>query len=588
MSVGRSRAPLVGLLACILLAGITPGTGATMSASAANLTNLVAAGVLTSPTGLTGSESGGAATLTWTAAQPNGNGNGNGYAISGVNNGSSSTCPSAAASYTTYVGSTASTTYTDSSSSLHSGAGGTYVCYLVQTGYNPAGGPPWASVPIWTSTNTLASVAVQLPSGAPTISSWAYCDQDGVVLPSTADWSIQLPRYIIYAQVTGSGISSVSAKVGQAGSAPFATPALSASSGTCAGATYNYTSGLQTYSGPNITLGTNHIYVDIIATGAGGTAESNATLSGNVSVDNGTAQPSSLSQKGAGSGRIAVSWTVPTSSGSSGLAGYLLKVYSGTNASGTPLLTATFAPGTNAYTYQGVAGSTYSFSVENATNAGLNSSITNLNNITAPAALLVQQNSLFTASGGATSVATTWPAATTSGNLLVALVGLCSSTVTPTMPAGWILAAGQVNGSSSARIFYYPAAPSFAAGTSVTADNAGNKVCSAIVIAEFSGVAGTVDVSGSASGTGASMSVSSASAATQASDLAVAGVFAYNTAVQPFTQGTGWTDAGNTGAAGKSTAEDLEYQVQGAPAVVTATDAWPNSDPYSAVVVAFK
>src|SRR5439155_6707488 len=39
---------------------------------------------------------------------------------------------------------------------------GTYVCYLVQTGYSPAGGPPWASAPAWTSLDTLPAVAARI------------------------------------------------------------------------------------------------------------------------------------------------------------------------------------------------------------------------------------------------------------------------------------------------------------------------------------------------------------------------------------------------------------------------------------------
>ena len=42
------------------------------------------------------------------------------------------------------------------------GTQGTYACYLIQTGYNRAGAPPWAAVPQWTSQTSLATVAVRL------------------------------------------------------------------------------------------------------------------------------------------------------------------------------------------------------------------------------------------------------------------------------------------------------------------------------------------------------------------------------------------------------------------------------------------
>src|SRR5207244_1275270 len=54
------------------------------------------------------------------------------------------------------------TSFTDSSSSLLSGAAGSHICYLVQTGYTSAGGPPWASVPSWTSVNALTTVATAI------------------------------------------------------------------------------------------------------------------------------------------------------------------------------------------------------------------------------------------------------------------------------------------------------------------------------------------------------------------------------------------------------------------------------------------
>jgi hypothetical protein len=79
-----------------------------------------------------------------------------------MNNGSSTSCPASAPAYTTLVGSTTSTTFTDSASALLGGAAGSYICYLVQTGYSPAGGPPWASVPAWTSVDVLTSVATAI------------------------------------------------------------------------------------------------------------------------------------------------------------------------------------------------------------------------------------------------------------------------------------------------------------------------------------------------------------------------------------------------------------------------------------------
>lgn len=159
----RVHLPLRILIGGLMVTALAiPGTIALSTAQTSTPNNRVSLTSLYSPTGLGASFTASGAKLTWTAASPNSNGNGNGYAISGVANGNSSTCPTTASSYTIFVGGTAGTSYTDSSSSLLSGTTWSYVCYLVQTGYNPVGGPPWASLPQWTSSDVLQVVAVRL------------------------------------------------------------------------------------------------------------------------------------------------------------------------------------------------------------------------------------------------------------------------------------------------------------------------------------------------------------------------------------------------------------------------------------------
>ncbi len=167
----RTGARLLGF-AMVLLGAVVAfappparATHAAMTGTAANPSNLAANQTLTGPTGLTATGRRLSVTLTWAAAAPS-NGNGNGYAITGVNNGLSAACPAAAASYTTWVGSTVSATLTfTDTGSLASGIPGTYVCYLVQTGYS-SGGPPWASRPQWTNQGSLATVAFLLAPAA--------------------------------------------------------------------------------------------------------------------------------------------------------------------------------------------------------------------------------------------------------------------------------------------------------------------------------------------------------------------------------------------------------------------------------------
>jgi hypothetical protein len=123
-----------------------------------NGTNTVTALTLVSPTAAAGTYTPSKVVLTWTAASPM---NGNGYIIRALNNGASAACPATVASYVTLVGSTAGVTLTDLGA-IAQGAPGTFACYLIQTGYRAAGGPPWVGVPQWTSTSALAIAAVQL------------------------------------------------------------------------------------------------------------------------------------------------------------------------------------------------------------------------------------------------------------------------------------------------------------------------------------------------------------------------------------------------------------------------------------------
>ena len=123
-----------------------------------NGNNTVTALTLVSPTAAAGAYTPSKVVLTWTAASPM---NGQGYFIRAMNNGASAACPVAIASYVTVIGSTAGVTFTDVGA-IAQGAPGTYACYLIQTGYSSAGGPPWAAVPQWTSTSALAIASVRL------------------------------------------------------------------------------------------------------------------------------------------------------------------------------------------------------------------------------------------------------------------------------------------------------------------------------------------------------------------------------------------------------------------------------------------
>ena len=376
--------PLLVLVIAGLLVASVQETSALLSGNTRNVQNGVSSSAVYSPSGLTATNQGSSVQLSWTAAQPNNNGNGNGYVVSGTSNGASPTCPSAAGAYGVFVGSSASTTYTDSTSSLLSGTPGSYICYLVQTGYNPAGPPPWSSIPIWTSADTLPVVAVQL---APIISGWAVCDRDGLVLPVTADWLHPTGTYIIYANV--SGASTVTADLGVVGSTPFASNiALTAVSASCAGTTYGYSSAVTTAS--NYSAGTNPaLYVDIKATAGATTARSNQSHVGDASPDSSAPPAPGSPTATAGallSGQITIHWTASADAGGAGLAGYQLKVFlTGTTISPpqypTPQLV---GPTATSFLFTLITGLGYDFSITASDNAGNNGSSATLTNVRAP------------------------------------------------------------------------------------------------------------------------------------------------------------------------------------------------------------
>ncbi|MDQ6918015.1 MAG: hypothetical protein M3Z98_01525 [Candidatus Dormibacteraeota bacterium] len=153
----------ISFLASLAVAGVLLIFSAQVAIAAiigmtTNGANTVTALTLVSPTAAAGAYTPSKVVLTWTAASPM---NGQGYLIRARNNGASGACPVAIASYVTVVGSTAGVTLTDVGA-FAQGAPGTFVCYLIQTGYSSAGGPPWAAAPQWTSTTALAIASVRL------------------------------------------------------------------------------------------------------------------------------------------------------------------------------------------------------------------------------------------------------------------------------------------------------------------------------------------------------------------------------------------------------------------------------------------
>lgn len=230
-----------------------------------------------------------------------------------------------------------------------------------------------------------ATQTIKVDSTGPTVSSWAVCDQSGVVLPENTDWIHKNSQFEVYANVADaiSGVAAVSAAFGPTGSPASANFSLSPTTGTCAGASYGYTSATQAVAniGGN---GSGLAWIDISATDvAGNGVQTNAAQAGDVNLDNKAPNIGGLSHTpGApGSGQITLTWN-PSNFGLSGGAGYLVKVYI---AGTTTLVTSTAIPApTTTVSFMLTSGTRYDFSVEASDNAGNNSGQGTQNGITAP------------------------------------------------------------------------------------------------------------------------------------------------------------------------------------------------------------
>ena len=121
---------LVALITLLPLTFVRDAS-AVVNATMSHLGNGFATTALYAPTGLTATPSGHDVALSWSAGQ-----NGDGYSVKGVSNGTSSDC--SAATYSA-VGTSASTTYTDTGRYTPQG---TYYCYQALTSY----GTSWTSV----------------------------------------------------------------------------------------------------------------------------------------------------------------------------------------------------------------------------------------------------------------------------------------------------------------------------------------------------------------------------------------------------------------------------------------------------------
>jgi hypothetical protein len=149
--MGRgARLALLGL-AVGLVSAQARDVSATVNAGTANVGKLNAT-ALYSPTAPLGAPLGRTVSLSWTPSSPQ---NGNGYVVSGVNIGSNGAapCPPSSSAYA-FIAGVAAASFTDATS-LAGGTEGTYVCYLVRSGYHTSAPSTWTADPVWASSDAL-------------------------------------------------------------------------------------------------------------------------------------------------------------------------------------------------------------------------------------------------------------------------------------------------------------------------------------------------------------------------------------------------------------------------------------------------
>jgi hypothetical protein len=148
--MGSARLALLGVVVGLVSAQAREVT-ATVNASTANASTLNTT-ALYSPTAPASAPLGRTVSLSWTPSSPQ---NGNGYVVSGVNIGSNGAtlCPTPSTSYA-FVGGVAAASFSDATS-LAGGTQGTYVCYLVRSGYEASAPSTWTVDPVWASADAL-------------------------------------------------------------------------------------------------------------------------------------------------------------------------------------------------------------------------------------------------------------------------------------------------------------------------------------------------------------------------------------------------------------------------------------------------
>jgi hypothetical protein len=563
---GQSPAPsgwrsgIWGALTLLVLLGLVAGqlgtTRAIFDSTVDNNGSTFGTTAIYSPTGLASASancSGTCYSLSWTPPSSN---NGNGYAISGVNNGTGSTCPASGAAYTTFVGSTTSASFIDSGP-IAQGRQGTYACYLVRSGYNPSGAPPWSGLPTWSNQTNLATVAVRLG---------IYEIQAGTPLQSAGG---NVTPTLNAASTTGNLLTFVG---------------WNNSCSTCG---FSGPAGWSRATRVNTSIGWDEIWY--YPFNAGGITSATFTTTGSSSYGqltewSGIYGTSPLDQTATTTGSSVTSLTISTSSPTTVTGELAITSFDntggGTYGASPNGWTNIFTDNTNAalsdYQLTGspaTISETMTYSKKTtwhgliATFKATNYAIQNV------------QVGTNVASSGSGNVTATLPAASTAGNLLV-FTGWNSSCSTCGFsgPAGWVRAQRRFN-PWWAEIWYNPSNPGGITNATFTSSGTG----SGGQLSEFKGVS-TLDAIGAFNTTSnvTSATVTTTAATTQIGELAV--TYFENNGGGTFGTPSGWIHLVNDGTNG----ELSDYMIIGSTATVSEKVTSTISSPMVAVIATFK
>lgn len=149
------------------------------------------------------------------------------------------------------------------------------------------------------------------------------------------------------------------------------------------------------------------------------------------------------------------------------------------------------------------------------------------------------------ATGTGTSLAVSWPGATTAGNLLILVIAQDATSGTVTPPVGWVQAVTNVAGSMRLTI-YYKANASSESGAVTTSFTTGSGTKDAFIL-EYSGVS-TLDAVASTNGTSATVASGTTAATAQSHELWFAAMLDTNNEAQT-SPTNGFSQRGNQAAA---------------------------------------